>query len=90
MVLHRWEREVGVRELRDRLGSYLEQVEQGGEVIVTRRGRRIARISGLGAEPLEDLARRVLIRLPAGPRSPRRGRVKATGPVSDLVAEQRR
>ena len=80
-----------MRELHDRLSSYLEQVEQGGEVIVTRRGRRIARISGLDVDrPLEDLARRGLLRLPQGPRPSRRARVKAAGPVSDLVAEQRR
>lgn len=90
MTLHQRESEVGVRELHDRLSSYLEQVEQGGEVVVTRRGRRIARLSGLDADPLEDLARRGLVRMPEKPRAPRQARVKAAGPVSDLVAEQRR
>jgi prevent-host-death family protein len=90
MTLHRQESEVGVRELHNRLSSYLEQVERGDEVVVTRRGRRIARISGLGADPLEDLVRRGLLRLPETPRASRRARVKAAGPVSDLVAEQRR
>jgi prevent-host-death family protein len=91
MTLHGQEGEVGVRELHDRLSEYLERVEQGGEFIVTRRGRRIARLSGLDADgPLEDLVRRGLIRLPAIPRPPRRPRVKGAQPVSDLVAEQRR
>ncbi|MBA3865581.1 MAG: type II toxin-antitoxin system prevent-host-death family antitoxin [Solirubrobacterales bacterium] len=91
MTLHQKDSEVGVRELHDRLSEYLERVEKGGEVVVTRRGRRIARLSALEADgPLEELARRGLVRLPQKPRSPRQARVKGTGSVSDLVAEQRR
>lgn len=90
MTLHQSQSEVGVRELHDRLSEYLERVERGGEVVVTRRGRRIARLSGLDAErPLEDLERRGLVRLPQGPRASRAAHVKSTGPVSDLVSEQR-
>jgi prevent-host-death family protein len=90
MTLHRTQSEVGVRELHDRLSEYLERVEEGAEVVVTRRGRPVARLSGLGAErPLEDLARRGLVRMPQAPRSPRKARIKATGSVSDLVSEQR-
>lgn len=90
MTLHQREIEVGVRELHDRLSAYLERVEKGEEVVVTRRGRPIARISKLGADPLDDLARRGLVRLPDKPRARQRARVKGAGPVSDLVAEQRR
>ena len=91
MTLHERESEVGVRELHDRLSEYLERVEQGGEIVVTRRGRRIARLSGLDADaPLEDLRRRGLVRMPESPRSPREPRVKSAGSVSDLIAEQRR
>lgn len=90
MTLHQTQSEVGVRELHDRLSEYLERVEEGGEVVVTRRGRRIARLSGLDAErPLEDLARRGLVRMPQAPRSSRAARVKGVGSVSDLVSEQR-
>lgn len=90
MTLHRSESEVGVRELHDRLSEYLERVEAGGEIVVTRRGRRIARISGLDSErPLEDLERRGLVRMPQGSRSAREAEVKGTGSVSDLVSEQR-
>jgi prevent-host-death family protein len=90
MTLHQPESEVGVRELHDRLSEYLERVEGGGEIVVTRRGRRIARLSGLEAErPLEDLARRGLVRMPQGRRSSRTAQVKGTGSVSDLVSEQR-
>lgn len=90
MTLHQSESEVGVRELHDRLSEYLERVEEGGEVVVTKRGRRIARLSGLDAErPLEDLARRGLVRMPKAPRSSRTAQIKSSGSVSDLVSEQR-
>jgi len=82
---------VGVRELHDRLSEHLERVEQGAELVVTRRGRPIARLSAVdGEDPLEDLVRRGLVTPPDRPRGARRARVKARGSVSDLVAEQRR
>jgi prevent-host-death family protein len=91
MTLHGQGYEVGVRELHDRLSEHLERVERGAEVVVTRRGRPIARLSAVdGADPLEDLLRRGLITLPARAQGPRRARVKARGSVSDLVAGQRR
>ena len=91
MTLHSEENEVGVRELHDRLSEYLERVEKGGEIVVTRRGKRIARLSAVEADgPLADLVRRGLVRLPETPRSSRKARVKGTGSVSDLVSEQRR
>lgn len=91
MTLHPQENEVGVRELHDRLSEYLERVEKGGEIVVTRRGKRIARLSAVEADgPLADLVRRGLVRLPETPRSSRKARVKGTGSVSDLVSEQRR
>jgi prevent-host-death family protein len=91
MTLHGREYEVGVRELHDRLSEHLERVELGAAVIVTRRGRPIARLAAVGeAEAIEDLIRRGLITAPTRPRRSRRARVKATGSVSDLVAQQRR
>jgi len=91
MTLHAGSYQVGVRELHDRLSEHLERVEQGAEVVVTRRGRPIARLSAVGGEdPLEDLVRRGLVTPPARPRRARRARVKARGSVSDLVASQRR
>jgi len=80
-----------VRELHDRLSEYLQRVEEGQEVLVTRRGRPVARLSAAEPrDPLSELADRGLVRLPQRRRSARRAQVKATGPVSDLVAEQRR
>jgi prevent-host-death family protein len=89
MTLHRPESEVGVRELHDRLSEYLERVEGGGEFVVTRRGRPVARLSGLGERPLEALARRGLVRMPERSPSAQAARVKGAGSVSDLVSEQR-
>ena len=85
--------EVGVRELHDRLSRYVQHVKDGGEVIVTMRGRRVARLVPVGEiDPLADLRARGLVREPTAPRSPRarRARLKAAKPVSDLVADQRR
>jgi prevent-host-death family protein len=91
MTLHSRESQIGVRELHDRLSEHLERVEQGEEIVVTRRGKRIARLSPLEAElPLEGLVARGLVRMPAAPRSDLKAGVKATGSVSDLVTEQRR
>jgi prevent-host-death family protein len=91
MTLHSSVYQVGVRELHDRLSEHLQRVERGDEVVVTRRGQPIARLSGVeGEDPLEDLIRRGLLTPPSRTRSHRRARVKARGSVSDLVAEQRR
>lgn len=91
MTLQAREYEVGVRELHDRLSEHLERVEQGATLVVTRRGRRIARLSSTDLEdPVDDLVRRGLISAPTRARSPRVARVTATGSVSELVADQRR
>jgi antitoxin (DNA-binding transcriptional repressor) of toxin-antitoxin stability system len=88
MTLHGQSYEVGVRELHDRLSAHLER---GGEVVVTRRGRPIARLSAVeGENPLEDLIERGLVTRPARGRNSRRAHVKARGSVSGLLAEQRR
>jgi antitoxin (DNA-binding transcriptional repressor) of toxin-antitoxin stability system len=89
-VSSRWEEKVGIWRLRARLGFYLKKIEQGREIIVTRRGSRVARISRLGGDHLEHLVRRGLVRMPVGRRLPRRARVEAAGSISGLVAEQRR
>ncbi|MFV0426373.1 MAG: type II toxin-antitoxin system Phd/YefM family antitoxin [Beutenbergiaceae bacterium] len=85
--------EVGIRELKNGLSKYVEQVHAGGEVIVTDRGRPVARLSPLGAaeDRLADLVAAGVVRAPTRSRRhlPER-RTQPTAPVSDLVAEQRR
>jgi prevent-host-death family protein len=95
MTLHRepLKSEVGVRELHDRLSRYVRHVRDGGEVVVTMRGRRVARLVPVDeVDPLADLRARGLVREPTAPRSrrARHTRLKAAGPVSDFVADQRR
>lgn len=92
MTLHQGEREVGVRELHDRLSHYLELVEKGTEIVVTKRGRRVATLSATDREdPLEDLIRRGLVRPPKGPKQKARlPTIRPKGSVSDLVKDQRR
>ena len=46
--------EVGVRELRNNLRAWLERAAGGDDVVVTDRGRPIARISGASTPPLRD------------------------------------
>ncbi|MDW5598264.1 type II toxin-antitoxin system prevent-host-death family antitoxin [Conexibacter stalactiti] len=86
-------REVGVRELHDQLSRYVRHAAEGGEVFVTMRGQRVARLSPLeSGDPLADLRARGLLREPARPKRPagERRRLSAEASVSDLVAEQRR
>jgi prevent-host-death family protein len=94
MTLHSSElkTEVGVRELHDHLSRYVQRVQDGAEIVVTMRGRRVARLVPVHEhDPLADLRARGLVREPASPRKhSRRSRIVTTEPVSDLVAEQRR
>lgn len=82
-----------MRELHDQLSRYVNQVAEGGEVIVTMRGRRVARLSPIEVnDPLADLRERGLVRAPTRPRqrAADRRRFPVSAPVSDLVSEQRR
>lgn len=65
--------EVGVRELRDQLGRYVQRAQGGAEVMVTMRGRRVAKLVPVdGTSAFADLRVRGLIREPAAPRGRRR------------------
>lgn len=81
--------EVGVRDLKNNLSRYLDQVEEGVEVVVTDRGRPIARLNGNAGEPTDKLVALIeagLVRPPSDAarhegfrcaRRPRAGRVPA-------------
>lgn len=83
--------EVGVRELRNNLSRFLERVQAGEEVVVTDRGRVVARVvPASGERALDRLIARGLVtparaRKGAAPRP-----ITIAGTVSDLVGEQRR
>ena len=83
--------QVGVRELRNHLSRYLDRVRDGEEVVVTDRGRAIARVLPVGAERTLDRLIAEGVVTPA--RQPKRRvakPMKTAGTVSDLVADQRR
>lgn len=85
--------EVGVRDLKNNLSRYLDRVQAGEEVIVTERGRPIARLAALdhSMDRLAELISTGVVR-PAK-RNTRRlpeNRISPKGSVSDLVADQRR
>ena len=83
--------EVGVKELRNHLSRYLQRVRDGDEVVVTDRGRAIARVVPVGAERVLDRLIAEGVVTPARQPKRRTARpIRAKGTVSDLVAEQRR
>jgi prevent-host-death family protein len=85
--------EVGIRELRNNLSALLGRVRRGEHVVVTDRGRPVARLSPV--EEADAFARLVadgIIQPAAAPKRPAGTirKVKASGSVSELVANQRR
>ncbi len=85
--------EVGIRELKNGLSSFIDRVRSGEEMIVTDRGRPVARLSPIDAsqDRLADLIAAGVVRSPINRKRhvPKR-RITANAEVSDLVAEQRR
>lgn len=84
---------MGIRDLKNGLSKYIERVRAGEEVIVTDRGRPVARLSSIdeSTDRLADLVAAGVVRPPVGKRRGRpQRRIVGKGSVSDLVAEQRR
>lgn len=71
-------REIGIRELKNRLSEYIRMVREGEVVMVTDRGEVVAELRppAEGGELLQkypglaDMVRRGLVRLPAKPNRP--------------------
>ncbi|AXE38246.1 type II toxin-antitoxin system Phd/YefM family antitoxin [Acidipropionibacterium virtanenii] len=83
---------VGIRELRDGISRHLAAVREGGEIVVTDHGRPVARIVPIDHESgLDRLIREGIATVPNHPRKRAYPEpTTASGPVSDLIAEQRR
>lgn len=85
--------EVGVAQLRRELKDWLERARSGDEVVITERGRPVARLSGIDVAPfLDQLAEQGQVSGPAtARRATARGRkrVKARGEVAHLIAAER-
>lgn len=77
---------VGVFEAKTRLTALLDEVEEGGEVLITRRGKPVARL--VPAEPGfdRDRARRAA----AGLREASKGVTLGGLSLKDLISEGRR
>lgn len=84
--------EVGVRELKNHLSRYLAGVGAGREIVVTDRGRAIARITPVGNRRTLDrlIAEGIVTAAAAAKTAAPASRVRAKEKVSSLVAEQRR
>lgn len=89
---HRSPREVGIRELRDNLSRFLEEVKTGQELIVTERGRPVARIVATSGEAwIDELVAAGIITLPEHPLDLSSfGRVRSKGDVLEFFFDQRR
>jgi prevent-host-death family protein len=85
--------EVGVAQLRRELKDWVDRARAGDEIVITERGRPVARLSGIDVAPLLDrLAEEGRLGAPPlAPRPPARGRPRAatTGDVADLVVAER-
>lgn len=83
---------VGIRDLRNNLSRYLEDVREGVEVVVTDRGTPIARLTALeeSRTRLQDLIDQGLVRPAKDPSAPLPAPVTGTGTISDLITDQRR
>jgi prevent-host-death family protein len=89
---HRPPREVGVRELRDNLSRFIDEVRAGHELIVTERGRPVARIVATPGESwLDELVTAGVVTPPQHDLDLSSfGRVNTKGDVMEFVLEQRR
>ena len=86
---------VGVRDLKNRLSAHLDRVKKGQEIVVTERGRPIARLSPVAADVdrMATLVRAGIVQPPrSGTRHLPTERVRLVGSTSldDDVAAQRR
>jgi prevent-host-death family protein len=86
--------DVPISTLRAELSTWIERARSGEEIVVTERGTPVARLLAVDAAPLLDqlIASGVLSKPRHDDRPAARGaaRAYASGPVSELVSEQRR
>ena len=86
---------VGVRQLRQNLSRYLDQVKSGSTLVVTERGREVARLvpSGVGDSALGRLAAERGATLPTGTladvKPPRRAKGRPSREVLDELRGER-
>jgi prevent-host-death family protein len=79
-------REIGAFEAKNKLGTLLDWVEQGEEIVITRRGKAIARLTPIASRFDPNRATRAVEAIIARRAGARLGGLK----VKDLVNEGRR
>lgn len=86
---------VGIRELRENLKSWLDRVKAGEDVVVTERGKPVARLTPV--EPrdrLQELIAEGRVTPARQPKTPidrsKQARMPAGVSISDIVIEERR
>jgi len=84
--------DVGIRELRADLSRWIARVREGEEIVVTDRGRAVARVLPVdGERPIDRLVRQgVVVPAPSPWSGPLPEPVEGAGPLSDIVLEERR
>ena len=81
--------EVGVRELKARLSHYLSRVQAGDEIVVTDRGRPVARLQPYSATALERGIEEGWVEPPRRTKLNPPLRLKASRSVMDVLDEDR-
>ncbi|MDQ3224009.1 MAG: type II toxin-antitoxin system prevent-host-death family antitoxin [Gemmatimonadota bacterium] len=85
--------EVGITDLSDQLSRFIRVVRDGQDVLITDRGRPVAKLTGVDTPPaLERLIALGVVTPSREPRTPIdvSRLIRTEGSVSDLVGEQRR
>lgn len=85
--------EVGIRELRADLSRWVKRVREGEEVVVTDRGKAVARLVPPGGErKIDRLIREGLVTPAPKPWHSRTmpKPIEGAGPLSDIVLDDRR
>ena len=87
--------DVGVRELRDHLSKWLDEVKAGHDITITERGKPVARLSPIADDGhLARLIAEGIVTPPKGTRPDLSAwnpiKLKSGATISDLVIEERR
>lgn len=88
-------KDVGVRELRDHLSRWLEEVKAGHDITITERGKPVARIIPIGwTDHIARLVAEGKVTPASSPKSDpktwKRVKLKSGVSISDIVIEERR
>lgn len=85
--------EVGVRELRDNLSKWISRARRGQDIVITERGKPVARLTRYGESPaLQRLIEQGRVTVPKHRKTKidRSRLIEPRGSVSELVKDQRR